>query len=461
MVFSQYSKSSKKRGFGKANIKSNSQKLPKNISDIEVKIHQLSSKGVGVGYISQQDKEKYQKNKVYVPNTIPGEVVRVHPTKKTGKGLEAKIIELVTPSSERQSPKCNAYLNCGGCQLQHMTYDAYLEWKQQTIFKLFQKSNIVEKEFGGFFASKLQQRRRASFKFKRTQEKSFIGFYARKSHQIIELEGCIVLCPELLKTKQIILQGLDKILPIGASLSIQINQYDTGSDILIIAEKKVSKEVQTELAVWASDTDIKRISLSYSGELKAYLIYQKSPPSIIWGGIIISPPPGSFLQPTLFGEKILQQEILSAYKNAKHCLDLFAGCGTLSANLLSQKVKITAIDTQIECLQAYKAGYQNFDQDNLLKVETRDLINAPVMSSFLNHFDGIILDPPRNGANEQIKQISMSHCPSVTYVSCNPISFINDAKILIKAGYQLKKITLIDQFSWTTHSELIGNFEKK
>ena len=310
MVFSQYSKSSKKRGFGKANIKSNSQKLPKNISDIEVKIHQLSSKGVGVGYISQQDKEKYQKNKVYVPNTIPGEVVRVHPTKKTGKGLEAEIIELVTPSSERQSPKCNAYLNCGGCQLQHMTYDAYLEWKQQTIFKLFQKSNIVEKEFGGFFASKLQQRRRASFKFKRTQEKSFIGFYARKSHQIIELEGCIVLCPELLKTKQKILQGLDKILPIGASLSIQINQYDTGSDILIIAEKKVSKEVQTELAVWASDTDIKRISLSYSGELKAYLIYQKSPPSIIWGGIIISPPPGSFLQPTLFGEKILQQEIL-------------------------------------------------------------------------------------------------------------------------------------------------------
>ena len=129
--------------------------------------------------------------------------------------------------------------------------------------------------------------------------------------------------------------------------------------------------------------------------------------------------------------------------------------------MLSQKVKITAIDTQIECLQAYKTGYQNFDQDNLLKVETRDLINAPVMSSFLNHFDGIILDPPRNGANEQIKQISMSHCPSVTYVSCNPISFINDAKILIKAGYQLKKITLIDQFSWTTHSELIGNFEKK
>ena len=189
MVFSQYSTSSKKRSFGKAKIKSNSQKLPKNISNIEVKIHQLSSKGVGVGYINQQDKEKYEKNKVYVPNTIPGEVVRVYPTKKTGKGLEAELIELVTPSAERQSPKCNAYLNCGGCQLQHMTYDAYLEWKQQTIFNLFQKSNIPLKEFGGFFASKLQQRRRASFKFKRTKEKSFIGFYANKSHQILGCRG--------------------------------------------------------------------------------------------------------------------------------------------------------------------------------------------------------------------------------------------------------------------------------
>ncbi len=461
MVFSHYSTSSKKRRFGKAKIKSNSRKHPKHISNIEVKIHQLSSKGVGVGYISQQVNEKYEKNKVYVPNTIPGEVVRVHPTKKTGKGLEAELIELVTPSFERQSPKCNAYLNCGGCQLQHLNYDAYLRWKQQTIFDLFQKSNIPLKEFGGFFASKLQQRRRASFKFKRTKEKSFIGFYANKSHQIIELEGCIVICPELLKTKQKILQGLDKIFPIGTSLSIQINQYDTGSDILIIADQKLSKEVQTELTVWASSTDIKRISLSYTGELKANLIYQETPPSIIWGGIIVSPPPGSFLQPTLFGEKILQKEILSAHKNAKHCLDLFAGCGTLSANLLTQKVKITAIDTQIECLKAYEAGYRNFKQDNLLKVEIRDLINAPVMSSSLNYFDGIILDPPRSGANEQIKQISMSNCPSVTYVSCNPLSFINDAKILIVAGYQLQKITLVDQFNWTTHSELIGNFEKK
>ena len=277
MVFSHYSTSSKKRRFGKAKIKSNSQKLPKNISNIEVRIHQLLSKGVGVGYISQQDKEKYEKNKVYVPNTIPGEVVRVHPTKKTGKGLEAELIELVTPSSERQLPKCNAYLNCGGCQLQHMTYDAYLEWKRQTIFNLFQKSNIPLKEFGRFFTSKLQKRRRASFKFKRTKEKSFIGFYASKSHQIIELEGCIVICPELLKTKQKILQGLDKIFPIGASLSITINQYDTGSDILIIAEKKISKEVQTELAAWASGTEIKRISLSYTDDLKANLIYQDTP----------------------------------------------------------------------------------------------------------------------------------------------------------------------------------------
>ena len=395
MVFSHYSTSSKKRRFGKANIKSNSQKLPKNISNIEVKIHQLSSKGVGVGYISQQDKEKYQKNKVYVPNTIPGEVVRVHPTKKTGKGLEAELIELVTPSSERQSPKCNAYLNCGGCQLQHMTYDAYLEWKQQTIFNLFQKSNIVQKEFGDFLHQNCSKGVEQVLSSNEQRKKALLVFTQDKSHQIIELEGCIVLCPELLKTKQKILQGLDKILPIGASLSIQINQYDTGSDILIIAEKKVSKEVQTELAVWASGTDIKRISLSYTGELKANLIYQETPPSIIWGGIIISPPPGSFLQPTLFGEKILQQEILSAYKNAKHCLDLFAGCGTLSANLLTQKVKITAIDTQIECLKAYEAGYKNFKQDNLLKVEIRDLINAPVMSSFLNYFDGIILDPPK------------------------------------------------------------------
>ena len=78
----------------------------------------------------------------------------------------------------------------------------------------------------------------------------------------------------------------------------------------------------------------------------------------------------------------------------------------------------------------------------------------------MKNFDGIILDPPRGGAYLQVKQIEQTDCPSVTYVSCNPFSFVKDARILLDAGYELTKLSILDQFSWTAHSELVGNFKR-
>ncbi len=168
----------------------------------------------------------------------------------------------------------------------------------------------------------------------------------------------VVLSSDLLETEQKILEGLHKTMPFETDISIQVNQYDTGSDILLTTEQQLSNIVQVELASWASNTNIKRISLCHKRVIKNRLIYQNSPPSIIWGSIEISPPPGCFLQPTVYGEKILQKLFLSICKNTRHCLDLFAGTGTLSANLLAQKVRVTAIDAYKECLDTYRIGHQ-------------------------------------------------------------------------------------------------------
>ena len=456
---STYSKTGKWRS-GKQKSRSNRQKLPKNTQDIEVKINRISNKGDGVGLARWREYETENKVEIYIPNTLPGEVVRAQPITKIGNRLEADLLELVTPSLERHPPECNSFLSCGGCQLQHMSHSAYRSWKQQSILDLLHNSNINILDFGGLFASEDQKRRRANFKFKRTKEKSFIGFYARKSYQIIELDNCAVLSEALLATKELIRDGLDRIMPMGITAEINVNHYENGSDVLIIPEQKLPDNTEIELASWASGTNINRVSLVYADQDKSRLLYQNSAPFIKWGGISISPPPGSFLQPTLFGENELQHQVFHAHKDATNCLDLFAGCGTLSAKLLSQKVRITAIDSHKECLEAYQSGYRNVAQDNLLKTETRNLIEAPVRSEFMKDFDGIILDPPRGGAYSQIKQIAQTNCPSVTYVSCNPYSFIKDARILLDAGYQLTHLSILDQFSWTTHSELIGNFQR-
>ena len=455
---SRYNKTSKRRP---RKLKSKGQKLLRNTTNIEMKINKLSNNGDGVGLAVLQKAEQKEMRNVYVANTLPGEVVRVRPRTKIGKSLEADLLELIKPSADRKLPECKSFPICGGCQLQHLSHSAYVEWKKRSILDLFIKANIRILNFSGFFTSIHQKRRRASFKFKRTIHKSFIGFYANKSHQIIELDNCAVLSADLLVIKDILLEGLDKIMPFGITIVIHVNQYDSGSDVLIMPEEKLPNIIEAELASWASNTIIQRVSLAYIGDDRACLLYQHSAPNLVWGNISISPPPGSFLQPTLFGESELQNQVFKAHKDAECCLDLFAGCGTLSAKLLSKKVNITAIDNHKECLESYQAGYRNVAQDNLLKIEIRNLFKAPVKSDFLDDFDGIILDPPRNGAFAQIKQISMTKCPLVTYVSCNPYSFIKDAKILIDSGYQLSSLSILDQFTWTTHSELIGNFYRK
>ncbi len=459
------SKSKINRNVGRRHVKIKSQVKELTFSnkklDFQVKIQRISKKGNGVGFLTPQNSTPFDINEVHVPNTLPGEVVRVKPKEKLGKKVFGDLIEIILPSPHRQLPKCNSYLNCGGCQIQHINYNSYLEWKKESTLKLFQKSNIEIPNFVGLIASEGQKRRRASFKFKRTKEKSYIGFHKSRTHQIIQLDGCVVLSADLLYTKKEIFEGLDKIVPNGTEMVIQVNQYETGGDILLTSDRELSNKAQSELASWASDTKIKRISVGYRGESEKRLIYQDRPPSITWGGIEISPPPGSFLQPTIFGEEILQNQIFVAYKNKRHCLDLFSGAGTLSANLLTQKVRITACDNHRDCLNAFRLGYQKVKQNNLLKTEIRNLVAAPLMSDFLNNFDGIILDPPRSGAYAQIKQIAKSICPSVIYVSCNAISFINDAKILIEGGYRLKDFKILDQFSWTTHIEIIGTFQKE
>ena len=129
-----------KRWSGKQKSRSKRLKLPKNTPDVEVKIDYISSKGDGVSSTSWGQHKQENKVEIYVPNTLPGEVVRVQPIAKIDNRLEADLLELVTPSLERQLPECNSFSSCGGCQFQHMSLGAYISWKQKSILDLFQNS---------------------------------------------------------------------------------------------------------------------------------------------------------------------------------------------------------------------------------------------------------------------------------------------------------------------------------
>lgn len=95
-----------------------------------------------------------------------------------------------------------------------------------------------------------------------------------------------------------------------------------------------------------------------------------------------------------------------------------------------------------------------------MRAEKRNLFKDPVNAKDLNKFDVILFDPPRAGAKAQSEEIARSSCPRIIGVSCNPASFIRDAKTLIAGGYTLKSVQIIDQFVWSAHTELVTLFIK-
>ena len=187
------------------------------------------------------------------------------------------------------------------------------------------------------------------------------------------------------------------------------------------------------------------------------VIAMRAPPVQRFGGALVVPPPGAFLQATKEGEKALTSAVLEATRGAQRVVDLFSGCGTLSLPLALQS-EVHAVEGERDMVQALDAGWRKATGLKRVTTEARDLFRRPLMPDELAKFDAIVLDPPRAGAEAQVREIARAKRPVLAYVSCNPVTFARDAKVLVDSGYRLNWVQVVDQFRWSSHTELAASF---
>ena len=162
-------------------------------------------------------------------------------------------------------------------------------------------------------------------------------------------------------------------------------------------------------------------------------------------------PPGSFLQATQPGEDTLARFVTTHTGKTKTVADLFCGNGTFTGPLMNGR-RIIAADNAEDAISALqKAG---------VDARLRNLFKEPMSLKDLGGVDCVILDPPRAGAGTQVAELAEGDIPVIVYVSCNPASFARDAAALAENDYGLDRLTLVDQFIWSTHTELVGIFKK-
>jgi 23S rRNA (uracil1939-C5)-methyltransferase len=413
-----------------------------------LKIERLGQRGEGVA----QGRDAT----VFVPYALPGDEVMADVD-----GERGTLADIVSPSLERIEPFCPYYSVCGGCAVQALEDNAYRAWKRGLVTAALEHAG-VKADVDALQDAHGDGRRRATFHARifrdglnRPSVRS--GFMRARAHEIVDIEACPILAPAMenapaaARAIAIALQSLDKPLDITLTATME------GLDADFRGTGKINEELQQALVKVAARLDLARIS--NHGEI----VIERRAPKLRMGRALLTPPPGAFLQATQAGEDALAALITDRIdrhaKKARHVADLFAGVGTFALRL-AERASVHAVESEMSALSALTTAARNERSLKDISTETRDLFRRPLAADELKTFDAVVIDPPRAGADAQMRELAKSSVPLVVSVSCNTQTFARDARILIDGGYTMGPVTPVDQFRHSPHVEMIAAFTK-
>jgi 23S rRNA (uracil1939-C5)-methyltransferase len=391
-----------------------------------------------------------QGRRAFVPLTLAGERVRASVSDDRGE-----LVEVLSPSPERVEPPCPHFGVCGGCAFQHWDYPAQLGWKADQVRGALEREGI-ETEILTPVAARPGTRRRVALHARPGPKGARLGFKGRRSWGLTEIEVCLIADPGIVQA----LPGLRALSEAfldhpKSAPTLHVTVTDEGLDVEVTGvERKfggLSADRRMQAAEAAGALDLARLTLG--GEL----LYQARRPSVRIGKAVVELPPGAFLQATPEAEAAMQAACVAAVVGARKAADLFCGLGSFALHM-AEHVPVLAADAADEAISALKAAVLRAPGLKPVEAQARDLFREPVSATELKGCDVIVFDPPRAGGLEQARQIAISDASTVVGISCNPVTFARDARVLADAGWRLKTVTPVDQFLWSSHIELIGIF---
>jgi 23S rRNA (uracil1939-C5)-methyltransferase len=230
---------------------------------------------------------------------------------------------------------------------------------------------------------------------------------------------------------------------------------DQGAEVVLAGMAEGGLKSAMALQDFAAENQLARLVVDQGDG--AETLWEPEPATVRFGAFTVSPPPHAFLQATSEGEAALIAAVREAVGDAPVVADLFAGIGTFALSLANGR-KLYAAEAARDAILALKSASDRAQAG--VVTEHRDLFRRPLTPAELNRFGAVVLDPPRAGAEEQVKALAESAVPQIAYVSCNPASFARDAAVLINGGYALRWVQPVGQFRWSTHVELAANFTR-
>jgi 23S rRNA (uracil1939-C5)-methyltransferase len=360
---------------------------------------------------------------------------------------------IILPGPRHTAPVCRHVPDCGGCTMQHVADADYIAFVVDRLARVL--GSLMPADVAPVALSPPRSRRRASLRAVRRSGKLLLGFNSEGSHRIIDITQCEILLPELFALVAPLRALLTAMLDEGQGAGLTLTASQTGVDLLLANVQAERLDDIQRLTNFASTHSLARLSVE--GTQGVETVFEEQPPELTMGGVRVVLPPAPFLQATREGEAALVAAVTEATGSARIVADLFSGLGTFALPL-SRTARVTAVDAAGPAVQMLAAAARSAGRP--LTTIHRDLFRRPFTREELKNFDAVVFDPPRAGAEAQVRALAHADVERIIAVSCNPSTFGRDARLLADGGWRISKLWPVAQFRWSSHVELVALFER-
>lgn len=420
-------------------------------------IQRLANDGRGIAFLDNRT--------WFVEGALPGEDVEARVLSARSQIVEARTERVLVASAQRRAEPCPHARVCGGCNLQHLSAADQLELKQRSLAEQLSRVASIEPQqwAGPLSGPEFGYRRRArlAVRWDNKARRLDVGFRASASQDIVAIRECPVLVQPLqtlLPALIAVLHELDKPQAIG-----HLELFSgTGEAVLV---RHTAELLPEDLQRFTAFSQAYGVQLWLQGQGAPQPLdpaYRLGYRLAAWD-LELAWRPGDFVQVNAPVNEAMVAQALEwlAPEEGERVLDLFCGLGNFSLPLARKGAQVVAVEgvgemVERACTNAKQNGLHgaHFYQADLSK----PLIDAPWAKE---GFAAVLLDPPREGALEIVRQMATLGARRVVYVSCNPATLARDAAELIGQGYQLKRAGVLDMFPQTAHVEAMALFERR
>lgn len=415
---------------------------------------------------------------VFVPNAVVGDEIEVKILKVKTRYAYGKLMNILSPSPKRQNPRCEVAHICGGCQLQHVSYEEQLEWKREKVKAALMrigglKDVLVNPTLG--MQDPYYYRNKAQFPITLEEGKVKIGFYASHSHRIVPTDECMIQDKRNKEIVQVVKTFIEKYnisvydenqhKGLLRHLVTKTAFYQEGTMVCLVINGERLPHDDKLIAALKNIEGITSIVLNHNKENTNVILGDKV--TVLYGEDFIIDSIGdlkfkisplSFFQVNPLQTKVLYDKVLeyAQLTGNETVWDAYCGIGTISLFLAQKAKKVYGVEVVPEAIQNAKEN-----------AELNAISNAEFFAGYAEEViprlykqgvkaDMIVVDPPRKGCDQKLLETIVSMAPSkMIYVSCDPATLARDLAYLTSQGYIVEKVQPVDMFPHTTHVECV------